>query len=125
MSDKELPDWEGFGTPTPPTIQHALSDIEAALSGDNETQREIARHGLALTELLLLKNRKYGNSAAEPVSVFSNLDAFDRLMVRMDDKLSRLSRGDNASDNEDAFVDLAGYLLLALVVRDHQTNGDG
>ena len=32
----------------------------------------------------------------------------------LDDKISRLARGDNSTFNEDAAVDLAGYLLLFL-----------
>lgn len=120
----ELPDWEGFGGAGAPTAKEAFSQIEEALNGENPTQSDIARFGLALTQLLLIKNKKYGNSAAEPVAVFSRLDAFDRLKVRMDDKLSRLSRGDNDADNEDAFVDLAGYLLLTLVVRNQMANSE-
>lgn len=115
---EKLPVWEGFGGVQPETADEALDEIRKCLVEGTETQVDIARFGLALTCLLLEKNRKYGNSAGAPIAVFSNLDAFERLKVRMDDKLSRLSRGDNSADNEDALVDLAGYLILALVVRE-------
>jgi len=43
--------------------------------------------------LLLAKNAAYGNSALQPVRIFSKADAVEQLRVRIDDKLSRLARG--------------------------------
>ena len=89
--------------------------IEAALYGDNETQKAIATQGLILTALLIMKNRNYGNSALEPMAVFARgIDAKTRMGVRMDDKINRIARGLNTADGEDAVRDLAGYLLLML-----------
>ena len=65
--------------------------------------------------LLLEKNRKYGNSALEPVRVFSKADATEQIRVRIDDKLCRLARG--LDDDEDTVLDLVGYLVLLLVAR--------
>jgi len=110
-----LPEWEGFAGHQY-TADDAIQAIMGALVDDHGAQQAIAIHGLALTMLLLQKNRKYGNSATDPLSVFSGLNAADRMRVRMDDKLSRMSRGDNNSDQEDAYVDLAGYLLLYLTL---------
>lgn len=66
-----------------------------------------------LKELLLEKNRKYGNSALNPIRVFSKATADEQILVRMDDKLSRI-RNRQTDDDEDPFVDLAGYLVLYL-----------
>lgn len=60
--------------------------------------------------MLLQKNAAYGNSALDPVRVFSKADAAEQLRVRIDDKLSRLARGSNAG--EDVTGDLIGYLVL-------------
>jgi len=66
--------------------------------------------------MLLDKNRKYGNSALEPMRVFSRQDALSQLDVRIDDKLSRIrSRQDD--DTEDAELDLLGYLILKRVAK--------
>ena len=46
-----------------------------------------------IKELLLLKNANYGNSALDPVRVFSQTSAKEQLFVRIDDKLSRIQRG--------------------------------
>jgi hypothetical protein len=64
----------------------------------------------ALAALLVSKNRAYGNSALDPVRVFSKADPIEQLKVRIDDKLSRLARGSAAG--EDVVHDLLGYLIL-------------
>jgi hypothetical protein len=60
--------------------------------------------------MLLAKNAAYGNSALDPIRVFSRVDKLEQLRVRMDDKLSRLARG--AACDEDVVLDLLGYLLI-------------
>ena len=65
--------------------------------------------------MLRQKNRAYGDSAATPLRVFSRVDATEGIRVRLDDKLSRLARGDGSGD-EDAVKDLVGYLALLVGV---------
>jgi hypothetical protein len=69
-----------------------------------------------IKEMLLEKNRKYGDSALKPVRVFSKATNIEQLKVRLDDKLSRLR---NAQDDEDEDVvsDLIGYLILLKVAK--------
>lgn len=90
--------------------------VLSAIDGKHgSSARQIAQAGMALTALLLKKNHAYGDSARQPVAVFApGVDVRTRLGVRMDDKVSRLMRGDNDTFNEDAMVDLAGYLVLYL-----------
>jgi len=66
--------------------------------------------------MLLAKNRAYGNSALQPIRVFSTANADEALLVRIDDKLSRIQQG-RADDNEDAITDLIGYLILLKAAR--------
>jgi hypothetical protein len=67
----------------------------------------------ALANMLIKKNAAYGNSALNPLRVFSHADPAEQLRVRIDDKLSRLVRGDPASnEGEDTVLDLMGYLVL-------------
>ena len=61
-------------------------------------------------ETLIAKNRAYGNSAFDPVRVFSRADAAEQIRIRIDDKLSRMARGHAAG--EDTVLDLMGYLVL-------------
>lgn len=69
----------------------------------------------SIKALLLAKNRAYGNSALDPVRIFSKSDPIEQIRVRIDDKLSRLSRGSSAG--EDVEQDLLGYLVLLRVAR--------
>ncbi|HPQ70102.1 MAG TPA: hypothetical protein PKW95_13315 [bacterium] len=73
-----------------------------------------------LERMLLAKNETYGNSALDPVRVFSKTDPIEQIKVRIDDKISRLARGgeDLAAVGEsylDTIQDLIGYLVLLLV----------
>ena len=65
--------------------------------------------------MLIEKNAAYGNSALDPVRVFSRAPVVEQLLVRIDDKLSRLARGSAAG--EDVERDLLGYLLILRVAR--------
>ena len=65
-----------------------------------------------IKDLLISKNKKYGNSALEPLGVFSQLSAKDGLLVRIDDKLKRIKNGSLNQDDEDVINDLIGYLVL-------------
>ena len=38
-----------------------------------------------ITEMLIAKNQKYGNSAIEPLGIFSDLSPEEGLKVRIDD----------------------------------------
>lgn len=67
-------------------------------------------------DFLLQKNASYGNSAADPVRVFSKADPLEQINVRLDDKLSRLIRGEGYPGDNDE-LDLLGYLLLKQAVR--------
>lgn len=72
--------------------------------------QDILTECLNLAEVLIEKNVAYGNSALEPVRIFSKASATEQLLVRIDDKLSRLARGSAAG--EDVTLDLMGYLVL-------------
>jgi len=109
--------WEGLPELWSPL--DALFDIKQTLEdSDNKTQQEIAEVGIALTHLLLLKNRRYGDSALQPLDIFArNMTPRERMAVRMDDKLNRIRNGlgANGGDGEHPAIDLAGYLLLDVI----------
>lgn len=71
--------------------------------------------------LLLLKNKAYGDSALDPVRIFSKNDSLEGLLVRIDDKLSRIKNVGVASNvTEDTLMDLIGYLVLLKVQLDEK-----
>ena len=76
------------------------------------TQTDIARICDNIKQLLLQKNLKYGDSALDPVRVLSKASPVEQILVRIDDKLSRISRGDLLTDDEDVINDIIGYFIL-------------
>jgi hypothetical protein len=69
-----------------------------------------------IRDLLIAKNLKYGNSALEPLGVFSKLSAKEGLLVRIDDKLKRIKNGSLERDDEDVINDLIGYLVILKII---------
>jgi hypothetical protein len=84
-----------------------------------QTQTDICVVIDEIKELLLSKNRKYGDSALNPVRVFSKSDPLEQIRVRLDDKLSRL-RNQAEDEDEDVITDLIGYLVLYKVAQIQQ-----
>lgn len=82
----------------------------------HETQSIIADECDAIKQLLLDKNRKYGNSAITPKRIFSKADAIQQIYVRIDDKLNRIQNS-TIDEDEDVVLDLIGYLILLRVCR--------
>lgn len=66
-----------------------------------------------IRDILVAKNKAYGDSAINPVRIFSQADTREQLLVRIDDKLSRIARGGEVG--EDVVLDLIGYLVLLRV----------
>jgi hypothetical protein len=86
----------------------------------NEVRQNIRAVCAEISEFLVEKNEKYGNSALDPVRIFSRSSVVEQLLVRIDDKISRLAargRVENDDDDEDTVKDLLGYLVLLLVAR--------
>ena len=78
----------------------------------NDTEQQINAVCNQIKTLLLLKNKAYGDSALEPVRIFSKNSPVDGLLVRIDDKLSRIKNMGVSSASEDTLMDLIGYLVL-------------
>lgn len=66
-----------------------------------------------IKQLLEYKNEKYGDSALRPLGIFSKLEPEDGIDLRIDDKLKRIQ---NQSTDEDAELDLIGYLILKRIL---------
>jgi hypothetical protein len=65
-----------------------------------------------VADMLEDKSKQYGDSAGNPIRVFSKADVLDGVMVRLDDKLSRMKRG--AGGSEDHAKDFVGYMAMAV-----------
>ena len=86
-----------------------------------KTQEEIAAICEDIKELLLYKNKQYGDSALNPSRIFSKASAVEQLLVRIDDKLNRIKKGAGlVGEDEDVIQDLIGYLVLLKIGLNHQ-----
>jgi len=90
---------------------------------NNSFEKLITKECNSIKDLLVSKNASYGNSAFEPVRIFSTADTIEQLKVRIDDKLSRISRGNLEVENFDETVtDLIGYLILLKIKQKEYNN---
>jgi hypothetical protein len=80
------------------------------------TQLVIAEVCDEIKELLLEKNRKYGDSAINPIRILSKSSNTEQILVRIDDKLNRI-KNMQSDEDEDVITDLIGYLVLYKVAK--------
>ena len=67
-------------------------------------------------EMVLEKNKRYGNSAVEPLKCFSKLSGEEGIKIRLDDKLKRIMNSEELRKND--VSDLMGYLMLLCIPQD-------
>ena len=82
------------------------------------TQNSIKWTCNEIRDLLLAKNKAYGDSALEPDNIFSKLDSAQAICARIDDKLSRIKNVGLDDNTEDTLDDLIGYLVLLKIARE-------
>jgi hypothetical protein len=80
------------------------------------TQLLIAEVCDEIKELLIDKNRKYGDSAINPIRILSKSSNTEQILVRIDDKLNRI-KNMQSDEDEDVITDLIGYLVLYKVAK--------
>ena len=69
-----------------------------------------------ISQMLIEKNVSYGDSALNPIRIFSGADNIEQLKVRIDDKLNRVKNNQGfAGDND--IDDLIGYLILYKIAK--------
>jgi hypothetical protein len=73
---------------------------------------KIKEVGDYVVNLLLEKNKAYGDSALNPANIFAKGSAVDNLCCRIDDKLMRIKNKGIDDRTEDTLVDLIGYFIL-------------
>lgn len=81
------------------------------------TVNDINRVCNEIKDMLMAKNLSYGDSALNPVRIFSKADPAEQLRIRIDDKLSRFARGREYPGDND-INDLIGYLVLLKIAKE-------
>lgn len=82
------------------------------------TAHDIERHCDYVKQMLLQKNARYGDSALAPLRIFSQANPVEQILVRIDDKLSRIKS--TKTDDEDVILDLIGYLVLLQIAKERK-----
>ena len=99
-----------------------MNDMNKEINKDDSFRIKIAKIVVKVVNLLVEKNEQYGDSAFDPMRFFSDLGPDAGLRVRIDDKLSRLLRGNDSIESDiDVIEDLIGYfVLLRLTMEDKE-----
>jgi len=84
---------------------------------EETTADKIGRKCDDLKELLIAKNKSYGDSATKPQRFFGTSTALEGLCTRIDDKLNRICNGEGFPGDDDV-TDLLGYLILYKIAQE-------
>lgn len=82
---------------------------------EDSTAVEIEKTLDSMKHLLVEKNKRYGDSALKPMSIFCRMEAAASIQVRLDDKISRIRNSEVLRKNDVA--DVIGYLTLLCVAK--------
>jgi hypothetical protein len=77
------------------------------------TEEKIDTVCQSLACFLKEKNKRYGDSALKPRNTFYKGDSTNSILIRLDDKLSRIHNGEKLKKND--VVDILGYGILLLI----------
>jgi len=88
--------------------------VASWINAESQSDKDIVDVCNRIANMLVAKNRAYGDSALAPIRVFSKADSLEQIKVRLDDKLNRLLqghalRGETLADTRN---DIMGYLVL-------------
>jgi len=79
------------------------------------TQEKIVEMTNAIQDLLLYKNKLYGDSAISPKKVWYKGSSVDSILIRLNDKQSRIENNPNPIPRVNDVADVIGYCVLLLI----------
>ena len=81
----------------------------------NESQIKIEKICDGIKDLLIYKNKKYGDSALHPNNVFYKGDSTNSILIRLDDKIGRVKNNPDEKPRVNDVCDIIGYCVLLLI----------
>lgn len=90
------------------------SSRELEASSELDTQEKIKEMCDSIKDLLLYKNEMYGDSAINPEKIFYKGDNTTSILVRLNDKISRIKHNKDDPRVNDV-ADVIGYCILLLI----------
>ncbi len=106
----------------PRNLEHHYQDVLTPFTEEEQFAFNVDDVLREIAQLLVSKNKKYGNSALEPSRIFSHAHPVEQIKVRIDDKLSRIRNGNGELSDEDTVMDLMGYLVLLKIATKEVNN---
>lgn len=94
-------------------------DSLSELAAEAPSGRDILEAGIDIIKMLLEKNIAYSNSAMDPLNILSTATPEEQIKMHIDNKLTRL-KYQKEFQNEDSLKDLAGYVILLMVLKKSQ-----
>lgn len=105
--DDPFTDWQ------PIEEKSKKDDNKSSAPEDTSTKNKITTICNNIKDLLHYKNHKYGDSALNPINIFSKLTGEEAIKIRLDDKISRIQNSTELRKND--ICDLIGYLILLCI----------
>jgi len=99
--------------------EDGLFDSLTRLVNEAPSGKAIFDAGTEIIEMLLKKNISYSNSAMDPLNILSSASPEEQIKMHIDNKLTRL-KYQKEFQNEDSLKDLAGYVILLMVLKKSQ-----
>jgi hypothetical protein len=103
--------------PTPDDIKLSDEYMHAHLKEVlyTDTQAKLVDVLDGMKNLLLYKNKKYGDSALKPKNIFYKGDATNSILIRLDDKIGRVMSNPDDKPRVNDVADIIGYCTLLLI----------
>ena len=117
LSRRELENLRAAGEARGIEVGYKGQRVEDLLRGALTFEQKVRTVLGEMAYLLVEKNAAYGNSALDPVRIFSKADTLEQLYVRLDDKINRVKQG-HAYPGDDTIRDIIGYCTLILIARE-------
>lgn len=96
--------------------KYSQYDIDNYKSNINiQAQNDIKNICNKISEILVYKNKMYGNSILEPKNIFYKGNSITSILIRLDDKIGRVTNSEVIRVND--IVDIIGYLVLLLIAK--------
>ena len=81
----------------------------------SDTQMKLIDVLDGMKDLLLYKNKKYGDSAINPKKIFYKGDSTNSILIRLDDKIGRVMSNQDDKPRVNDVADIIGYCTLLLI----------
>ena len=96
-------------------LRYTFDPSSLSPCSETPTQQKISNIMDSMKDLLLYKNKKYGDSAINPKKIFYKGDSTNSILIRLDDKIGRVMSNTEEKPRVNDVADIIGYCALLLI----------